>query len=110
MKKTILALTALAAFATMPHTAMAQSSGKTISKVGSSCPSGFSSSSSKCVSQGDAVAVHKVGGSSCPSGFTSSGGNKYCVSTKSGQKVRLKGSSSCPSGYESSGSNKYCIK
>lgn len=109
MRTTILALTAAAAFATMPQVAVAQSSGKTISKVGSGCPSGFSSSGSKCVSQGDAVAVHKVG-SSCPSGFTSSGGNNYCVSTKSGQKVLLKGSGSCPSGYESSGSNNYCIK
>jgi hypothetical protein len=108
MRTPFLILTAALALGTMPPAAMAQSSGKVIAKVGSSCPHGFSSSgSSKCVSNGSTVAIVKVG-SSCPSGFSTSGSN-YCVSKKSGAKAIVKSGSSCPSGMKSSGS-RYCVK
>lgn len=106
MRKTLIALTAVAAFATMPHTAaMAQTSGTKIAKTNSSCPSGFKSSGSSCVSTGGLEAIQKVG-SSCPATFKSSNG--YCVATKRGAHATIK-NGSCPSGMKTS-NNKYCIK
>lgn len=80
--------------------ASAQSSSNEVSKDGS-CPTGFKSKGSSCVSS-NKVAITKVG--SCPTGFKSSG--NYCVGDR-GDYAEIK-SGSCPSGLKSSG--KYCVK
>lgn len=87
-------------FGTAPA-ALAQSSASEVPKNGS-CPSGFKSKGSSCVSTGGTVAIVKVG--SCPSGFKSS--QKYCVGD-SGDYAEVR-NGDCPTGLKTSG--KYCVK
>ncbi|GMN13731.1 hypothetical protein [Altererythrobacter sp. MTPC7] len=101
MKFLIPAFAAALAIGTMPQTAMAQSSGTEVDRDGS-CPTGFKSKGSSCVSTGGKVAITKIG--SCPSGFKSSA--KYCVGD-SGDYAEVR-DGDCPTGLKTSG--KYCVK
>ena len=101
MKKTIIALAAVALSAGTAPAAFAQSSGTEVAKDGS-CPSGFKASGSSCKSSSGAVAITRIG--SCPSGFKSSG--NYCVGSKGDYAEVRRGS--CPSGLKAS--QKYCVK
>lgn len=101
MKKITTALTAIALTIGTAPIALAQSSGSEVPKNGS-CPTGFKSKGSSCVSTGGSVAITKVG--SCPSGFKSS--QKYCVGD-SGDYAEVR-NGDCPTGLKTSG--KYCVK
>jgi len=103
MKVQIYLLGAAMAISTMPSAAMAQSSGTKIDKIGSTCPSGFKTSGSSCVSTGGKSGIQRIG--SCPSTFKTSG--DYCVGTSNSSYAEVK-KGSCPSGLKTSG--KYCIK
>lgn len=78
-------------------------------KIGSSCPSGYSTSgSSYCNPNGNAHdAIIKIG-NSCPTGYSTSG-NSYCLSSSDNSRTAIpKQGGNCPSGYSTSGSS-YCL-
>ncbi len=102
MNVRIIAIAGAMAIATTPSVSFAQSSSTSVPKDGS-CPSGFKSSGSNCVSTGGKPAITKVG--SCPSTFKSSG--NYCVGTSSSSYAEVR-SGSCSSGLKTAG--KDCIK
>ena len=78
-----------------------------IAKIGSNCPSNYSSNGAYCNPNSSAMfAIAKIG-SNCPSNYSSNGA--YCVATSSSTKLAIpKVGSNCPSGYSSNGA--YCLQ